>query len=220
MLRTLLKSALMIAALVILGFTAQHFGLDQLNERWIDTTVRGRGIEGETLFIAMASFAMAIGLPRQVFAFLGGYAFGFVSGTALALVATVVACMASFYYARVLARDLMKRRFSHRIEQVDRFLGTRPFQMALVIRLLPVGSNLLTNLVAGVSHVAARPFFAGSALGFIPQTLIFALAGSGVAVDPSVRLSLAAVLFVISAWIGARLYRQHRQAAQLEESLR
>ena len=219
MLRTFAKSALLMAALVLLGLTVRHLGLDSLNEHWIDTTVRGQGLRGEMLFIAVGMLAMAVGLPRQVFAFLGGYAFGFVSGTALALLATVMGCVASFYYARILARDLMKRRFARRIAQVDAFLGHSPFNMALVIRLLPVGSNLLTNLVAGVSHTAARPFFAGSALGFLPQTLIFALAGSGVNVDPSLRLSIAAALFVISAVIGARLYRQHRQAAQFESDL-
>lgn len=219
MLRTFAKSALLMAALVLLGLAVRYLGLDSLNEQWIDTMVRGQGLRGEILFIAMGMLAMAVGLPRQVFAFLGGYAFGFASGTALALLATILGCMASFYYARVLARDLMKRRFARRIAQVDTFLGQRPFNMTLVIRLLPVGSNLLTNLVAGVSHTAALPFFAGSALGFLPQTLIFALAGSGVTVDPSLRLSVAAVLFVISAVIGARLYRQHRQAAQFESEL-
>lgn len=219
MLRTFAKSALLMAALVLLGLAVRHLGLDSLNEHWIDTTVRGQGLRGELLFLAVGTLAMAVGLPRQVFAFLGGYAFGFVSGTALALLATVMGCVVSFYYARVLARDLMKRRFARRIAQVDTFLGHSPFNMALVIRLLPVGSNLLTNLVAGVSHTAARPFFSGSALGFLPQTLIFALAGSGVNVDPSLRLSIAAGLFVISAVIGARLYRQHRQAAQFESNL-
>lgn len=219
MLRTFIKSAFLIATLVGLGLAARYFGFDTLNEHWIDTSVRGQGVSGELIFIALAALAMAVGLPRQVFAFLGGYAFGFASGTTLALVATVIACMASFYYARLLAHDFMQRRFARRIGQVDAFLGARPFHMALVIRLLPVGSNLLTNLVAGVSHTAATPFFAGSTLGFLPQTLIFALAGSGVAVDPTLRLGIAALLFVISALIGARLYRQHRQAVQLENVL-
>ncbi len=219
MLRTFAKSALLMAALVLMGLVARHLGLDSLNEQWIDRTVRGQGLRGEIIFIIMAALAMAVGLPRQIFAFLSGYAFGFASGTTLALLATLIGCMASFYYARGLARDLMKRRFARRIAQVDAFLGRRPFNMTLVIRLLPVGSNLLTNLVAGVSHTAALPFFAGSTLGFLPQTLIFALAGSGVNVDPNLRLSVAAVLFVISALLGARLYRQHRQAAQFERDL-
>lgn len=219
MFRTFAKSALLLAALVLMGLAVRHLGLDSLDEQWIDRTVRGQGLRGEMIFVLMAALAMAVGLPRQIFAFLGGYAFGFASGTLLALLATLIGCMLSFYYARALARDLIKRRFARRIAQVDSFLGQRPFNMTLVIRLLPVGSNLLTNLVAGVSHTAALPFFAGSTLGFLPQTLIFALAGSGVTVDPSLRLSVAAVLFVISALLGARLYRQHRQAAQFERDL-
>jgi uncharacterized membrane protein YdjX (TVP38/TMEM64 family) len=84
--------------------------------------------------------------------------------------------------------------------------------MTLVVRLLPVGSNALTNLLAGVSSVRALPFFAGSTLGFLPQNLVFALAGSGVNLDPAVRLSVAAILFVISSLLGIWLYRRHRQS--------
>ena len=52
--------------------------------------------------------------------------------------------------------------------------------MTLLIRLLPVGNNFATSLAAGVSRVPARPFLLGSLLGYMPQTMVFALAGSGV----------------------------------------
>jgi len=82
--------------------------------------------------------------------------------------------------------------------------------MALLIRLLPAGSNLLTSLTAGVSSAPALPFIAGSALGFIPQTFIFALTGTGVSIDPAMRIGLSVVLFLISAALGIYLYRRFR----------
>jgi uncharacterized membrane protein YdjX (TVP38/TMEM64 family) len=84
--------------------------------------------------------------------------------------------------------------------------------MTLVIRLLPVGHNASTNLLAGVSGVRALPFLAGSLLGYVPQNLVFALAGSGVNIEPGARLTLAVLLFVVSSLIGVWLYRRHRQA--------
>ncbi|MBU1665591.1 MAG: VTT domain-containing protein, partial [Gammaproteobacteria bacterium] len=131
-----------------------------------------------------------------------------VAGTGLSLLATVFGCVAAFTYARWMGRSLIQHRFPGRIRKLDDFLRGHPFSMSLIIRLLPIGSNAVTNLLAGVSSVRGLPFFAGSALGYVPQNLVFALAGSGVNFDPTLRLTLATALFVISSLIGIWLYRK------------
>lgn len=218
--RILLKGLLLIASLVLLGLLLNLLQLgDMLSEHWIDTQVRGQGFRGEAIFLGMAALATAVGFPRQVVAFLGGYAFGFVFGAVLAIIGTITGSLFAFQYARHFGRSLIRHRFPGRIRKLDDFLSGHPFSMALIIRLLPIGSNMGTNLVAGVCSVPALPFLAGSALGYVPQTLVFALAGSGVHFDPSLRLSLAAVLFVCSTLLGVWLYRRHRHGAALEKDL-
>ncbi len=211
--RVLLKGLVMLASLALLGFIASHFQLNEmLSQHWIDSEVRGKGWMGDLLFLAVGALATGLSFPRQVVAFLGGYAFGFVSGTALATVATVLGCVFGFFYARWLGRGFVQKRFPGRIRKLDAFLHHHPFSMTLVIRLLPVGHNASTNLLAGVSGVRALPFFAGSGVGYLPQNLVFALAGSGVNLDPTVRLTLAVVLFIISSLLGIWLYRRHRKS--------
>jgi uncharacterized membrane protein YdjX (TVP38/TMEM64 family) len=209
--RAILKGLLLIASLAALGFLAKHGHLaDMLSEHWIDAEVRGKGWHGDLIFLAVGTLTAALGFPRQVIAFLGGYAFGFIAGTWLATLATLLGCVLAFFYARWLGRNLVQNRFPGRIRKVDAFLHEHPFSMAVVIRLLPVGSNVATNLLAGVSSVRSLPFFAGSGVGYLPQTLVFALAGSGVNFNPALRLTLAGVLFVVSSLIGVWLYRRHR----------
>jgi uncharacterized membrane protein YdjX (TVP38/TMEM64 family) len=211
--RVLLKGLVMLASLALLGFFASHFQFNEmLSQHWIDNEVRGKGWTGDLLYLAVGALATALSFPRQVVAFLGGYAFGFISGTALATLATLLGSMLGFFYARWLGRGFVQRRFPHRLRKLDAFLHRHPFSMTLVIRLLPVGHNASTNLLAGVSSVRALPFFAGSALGYLPQNLVFALAGSGVNLNPAVRLTLATILFVVSSLLGVWLYRRHRQA--------
>jgi uncharacterized membrane protein YdjX (TVP38/TMEM64 family) len=82
--------------------------------------------------------------------------------------------------------------------------------MATLIRLLPVGSNVLTNLVAGVSSVPLLPFLAGSLVGYLPQTVIFVLLGSGIHVQPVWRTVVSVALFVVSGLLGVVLYRRVR----------
>jgi uncharacterized membrane protein YdjX (TVP38/TMEM64 family) len=150
---------------------------------------------------------------------MGGYAFGFLQGTLLGTLATLLGCLAAFYYARLIGRGLVADRFSGKVRKMDQFVSGHPFSMTLLIRLLPVGSNLVTNLVAGVTSVAAMPFLMGSLLGFIPQNAIFALVGSGIGVDPIWRIGLGVLLFVISGLLGIYLYRRMRHGKSYDESL-
>lgn len=218
--RLLLRGLLLIGSLVLAGYALEttHL-LSTFNETWIDTQVRGRGMSGEVLFITVGALFAGVGMPRQVVCFLGGYAFGLLNGTLLSLLASVIGCAGTFYYARLFGRHLVMARFGRRIQKLDEFLHDNTFGMTVLVRLLPVGSNLINNLVAGIAKVRALPFIAGSAIGYIPQTLVFALVGSGIALDPTRRIGLAILLFVISGVLGVTLYRKYRHGKNIDDDI-
>ena len=218
--QTLAKGLILIGSLVLIGFVVKSTDVGTVFDKdWIDADIRGRGVAGEMLFYAAASLFTAVGLPRHLIAFLAGYAFGFAAGSALALAATLTGCVIAFTYSRFLGRSLVARHFPGKVRAIDGFLHDNPMQMTLLVRFLPVGSNLATNLAAGVSSVPAAYFFAGSGIGYMPQTLIFALVGSGVAVDPVLRIGLGGALFVISSLLGVHLYRQYRHGKHLDAEI-
>lgn len=211
--RDLVKGLLLLVTLVAVGYAAAHgrWDIPYLGQ-WLDREVVDQGLRGQLLFAVLGGIATGLGLPRQILAFLAGQAFGVAWGTLLSTLATVLGCVLGFYYARWIGRDFVQRRYAERISDLDRFLQGHVFAMALVIRLLPVGHNAATNFLAGVSGVRAWPFFAGSAVGFLPQNLVFALAGAGLDVSPDMHLLLAALLFLLSGGLGIWLYRRHRRA--------
>ena len=199
--------SLAVAAVVL---KATHFGAD-IDEAWVNRVLLHHGATSALWFIAAAGLATAMGFPRQAACFLAGYGFGFARGTLVGVAGTLVGCMLSFHYARLLGRSFVRRRFLKRVQRFDAFLGRHPLAMTLLVRLLPVGNNLVTNLIAGVSSVGALPFFAGSGLGYLPQTAIFALVGSGVNVQSSARIVAGGALLVCSGILGLALYRHHRR---------
>ncbi|MBT6095976.1 MAG: TVP38/TMEM64 family protein [Rhodospirillaceae bacterium] len=214
--RGLVRGLAFLASLVAIGFLIQAMQLDSfLDKAWIDTEIRGRGLTGELLLVGIGAVFVAVGLPRQIISFLAGYGFGLAEGLAIALAATTIGCVITFFYARFMGRDLVARKFPGKIRRIDAFLADNPFTMTLLIRFLPAGSNLLTNLAAGVSSVSAVAFIAGSAFGYIPQTAIFALVGSGISVDPVWRIGLSIVLFLASGVLGIHLYRKYRHGKSL-----
>ncbi len=218
--RVLVRGLIVIASMVAIGFAVKAIGLDQLMDTaWVDASIKGQGFMGQALFVAVGALATAVGLPRQLVAFLGGYAFGFIEGSTLAVLATAGGCLITFTYSRMLGRDLVAKRFKGRISKADAFLRENPFSMTVLIRLLPAGSNLFTCLVAGVSSVPAVPFLAGSALGYIPQTIIFALIGSGVNLDPGFRITFGVGLFLVSGILGVYLYRRYRHGKTFDDSI-
>lgn len=210
--RVVLKGLVLIATLTAAAWGIEAAGLLSLNEAWIDTHIRDHGLDGELLYLAVATAAVCLAAPRQVVSFLGGYAFGVALGTGLAWLATVLGCIMTFLYARLFARELVAHRFGRRLQRMDAFLSDHPFSTTLLIRLLPAGNNLATNLIAGVSSVRAGPFFGGSTLGYLPQTLIFALLGSGVRIDAELRVAVSVLLFIGSAVLGLYLYRKLRRS--------
>jgi uncharacterized membrane protein YdjX (TVP38/TMEM64 family) len=212
--RVILKGLALILSLALLGYLFKTSDLgSSVNEAWIDARVRGHGVNGALLFLLMGGIFTAIGLPRQVIAFLGGYAFNIALGTLLGALAALLGCMLSFFYARFFGKGLLRARLGERAGRFDRFIHDHPFSMTVLIRLLPVGSNLLTNLAAGISGIRPLYFFSGTVLGYLPQTLVFALVGSGVHIAPVLKLTLAIALFLVSMALGVYLYRRRGGAA-------
>lgn len=202
---------LMATLLALAGvLEATRFGA-VFDQSWIDREVRGQGLAGGLLYVATGALLTALGVPRQAVAFLGGYAYGFATGSLLALVATLFGAAAAYGYGRLCGHWLPAARSTRRLKGLEVFLAQRPFVLALMIRLFPLGNNLATNLLAGAAAVRAAPFLAGSALGYAPQTAIFALLGSGIQVEAPLRLGIAMVLFVLSSLLGVWLYQRFRQ---------
>ena len=216
----LLKLAILAAGLAAAGLLLRGIGLAP-GTGWVDEWVLGQGLLGDAVFVAVGAAATAAGAPRQGVAFLGGYAFGALEGTALALVAQVAGCAISYGWARAVGRGWAERRlagrFGHRLRPLRDVLAGSPFNATLALRLLPVGNNLALNLLAGMAAISPWPFLAASAVGYLPQTVVFALLGKGIRVDGAWQLALAAGLFVVSAVLGLVLLRRHKAGQAMEE---
>jgi uncharacterized membrane protein YdjX (TVP38/TMEM64 family) len=218
--RVILKGLALMLSLALLGYLFKTSDLgSSVNEAWIDARVRGHGVNGVLLFLLMGGIFTAIGLPRQIIAFLGGYAFSVGVGTLLGALAALLGCALSFSYARFFGKGLLRQRLGERAGRFDRFIHDHPFSMTVLIRLLPVGSNLLTNLAAGISSIRSTHFFSGTFLGYLPQTLVFALVGSGVHIAPVFKLALAIGLFLVSGVLGAWLYHRFRHGLSLDDQI-
>jgi uncharacterized membrane protein YdjX (TVP38/TMEM64 family) len=198
------------------GLIISNVGLfDAFNQTWIDRDIRDAGLSGAVYFLSIGALVTACGAPRQIVAFMGGYAFGFSLGALLATLAAILGCVAAFYFSRLFSRNILRsvsrRKFAIQANRVNHFLSQQPTRKTIIIRLLPVGSNIITNLVAGATDVSAKAFFIGSAIGYIPQMLVFALLGKGLLIGSEWKIALSVILLLISSLLSFSIYRKYQR---------
>lgn len=205
----MIKGGTLCLTAIIVIFAARFLEIEALQEAaWVDRHLRGT--TGILTFLAIVAVGSAIGIPRQVLAFLGGYAFGGWIGLAWTSLGLVLGCSCGFFYARMLGRTMVQSRLGDRTRSIDAFLCANPFLMAVMVRFLPVGNNALVNLAAGVTSIPALPFILGSGVGYLPQTIVFVLLGSGVQFGAATQIVVSSILFVVTSFLGVRLFHRFR----------
>ena len=210
----LLHGALGAVALLALVLGLGHLARALPIEAWA-ARLGGLGPLAPALLLGGGALATAIGLPRQLVATFAGFAFGAAAGAALALAAATLGCALTMLAARRWLRGAARRRWPGAVARVEALARDDLFAKVVALRLQPLGTNLATNVAAGVLAVRPAPFLAASCVGYVPQTLAFALAGSGVRTGSGAETVLAVALFAVSLALGAVLVRRHRARARV-----
>jgi len=210
--RQWILGALLVLILLIIVGLLYRYPLDEIIDHdAVASLITRYGAFGVIGFILVGIVFTAVGLPRQLLAFVGGYTFGLLPGVLLGTLAAIGGCALTFTLSRYWFRERVGMRFTRVVNALNGFIRQDPFLKIVVLRLQPFGTNLATNLAAGVTQIPARTFFASSLLGYLPQMTVFALTGSGVRVQSSTQLGVSLALFVLSLLLGAYLYRRHIQ---------
>jgi len=196
-----------ILALVLATFLLGGYGV--MLQHYLNSLIPNN-LFGALIFTVIVTMAMALGLPRQIAALSAGFLFGASYGMMLATLAASLGCLITLLLARKFMASLVQRHYPKPLAKVSKFFSQDTFLKALIIRLVPAGSNFLTNLLAGTARTPIQPYLLGSTLGFIPQMTIFALMGAGLQVDGQQQLLTSFLLLVIALILSGYLYRKTR----------
>lgn len=209
------------------------FGLDA--HRWLtlaslaehrDWLIRLVGahpvLAGLTYGLGYAGVA-ALGMPgTAVLTMAGGFLFGRWLGTALAVLGATAGTCLLFLAVRSSLAPLLARRAGQFLERLRPGLERGGFWYLVALRLLPVVPFWAATAAAALAGMRLRGFAAGTALGILPGTAIFAGIGAGLdaafsrGAQPELAsflsaetllplLSLAAVALLLGWWARRRL---------------
>lgn len=214
----LLSTAIAIALFALALLPSQLLlsqGIDQQSVgEWLAQWLPTSKVHQLLVLLAIGVSVLTVGLPRQFVAIACGYILGVEQGFVLALVATTLACFLTAIISRYVLAGFVHNRYPKQQQGLFRFLSINEFTKALIIRLLPIGSNFLTNVVAGACNIKLTPFVFGSMLGFIPQVLVFNLVGAGISLSSGQHLVIGGSLFGVAMILGYWLYLKERKVLE------
>ena len=202
-------AALLFLLVLIVGLGIAFPPADYVPAAQWGASLESAGFKGVVAFLITGMLATAVGLPRQLVAFIAGLAYGTFLGLLLSLTAALAGCCLTATVSRRFLASMVVERFPRPIAALERLIKRDLFLKILVLRLQPFGTNLLTNVCIGFTSASLPRFLAASAVGYVPQMLVFNLLGSGVRVDSQNQLILSVVLLLLSIAIGAILYKRH-----------
>lgn len=174
------------------------------NRSAIEETVRGAGLAGPLVFLALYVALTLLMFPGSVVTAAAGVLFGPALGTLLAVLGATLGSTGAFLLAKRLGRQQVERIAGRRVNRLDAWLERRGFLAVLYVRLIPVIPFNALNYAAGVTGLSLRDFVAGTALGIVPGTFAFAALG-GSFEDPTSPVFLTAVGLLVLLAVGGPL---------------
>ncbi|MFF0461291.1 TVP38/TMEM64 family protein [Streptomyces mexicanus] len=161
---------------------------------------------------AAAVFAVAYGVctvafvPRPLLNLAAGALFGSQVGLAAALAGTVLGAGAAFGLGRVLGQDALRPLLRGRLlKAADGQLSRHGFRSMLAARLFPGVPFWAANYCAAVSRMSCLAFLSATALGSVPNTAAYVVAGARATAPTSPAFLVAAACIALPALAGTAL---------------
>lgn len=161
-------------------------------------------------YAAAAVFAVAYGLctvpfvPRPLLNLAAGALFGSSLGLGTALAGTVLGAAVAFGLGRVLGQDALRPLLRGRwLRAADGQLSRHGFRSMMAARLFPGVPFWAANYCAAVSRMGWLPFLLATALGSIPNTAAYVVAGARASAPTSPAFLIAMACIAVPALAGA-----------------
>ncbi|MFF8448292.1 TVP38/TMEM64 family protein [Streptomyces leeuwenhoekii] len=159
---------------------------------------------------AALAYAVAYGLctvafvPRPLLNLAAGALFGSQAGLGAALAGTVLGAGIAFCLGRVLGQEALRPLLRGRwLKAADGQLSRHGFRSMLAARLFPGVPFSAANYCAAVSRMGLLPFLLATALGSIPNTAAYVVAGARASAPTSPAFLIALACIAVPGLAGA-----------------
>lgn len=125
------------------------------------------------LYIIMFTLVPLTLFPDSILAIGGGLAFGLIRGSIYTLIGAMMGASLSFYLARFLGRDFIRKITKHKLAHFEDSLEKNGFMLILILRMIPLFPFDVISYSAGISKIKFKDFILASLIGIIPGILVY-----------------------------------------------
>ncbi|WP_326794420.1 VTT domain-containing protein [Streptomyces sp. NBC_01808] len=169
------------------------------------------GLSAVLLFAVAYGLCTAALVPRPLLNLASGTLFGAQAGLAGSVSGTVLGAGVAFGIGRLLGQDALRPLLRGRLlTAADRQLSRHSFRSMLVLRTFPGVPFAGVNYAAAVSRMNWTPFLVATAVGCVPNTAAYVIAGSR-ASDPLSPVFLGALGFIVASMAGGAAVAMRRR---------
>ena len=164
-----------LSALIIIALL---WSLTPLGE-WLNQETIGnwfRAIENPVLshilYSVVFTILAVIGIPVTVLIGGVGILFGPLSGSLLAMTASVASAVLSYFIGQMTGKNFIRKFAGEKINSISKQLAKRGIWTIIVVRIVPLAPYAVINMLAGASHIRLRDYVLGTIMGMLPGIVL------------------------------------------------
>jgi len=128
-------------------------------------------------FIMSYAAALLCAIPGSLFTIFGGFLFGTWQGSLYSALGATLGSFAIFLAVRYALRDWAHQKAQSWVERLRHGVEKNAFSYILAVRLVPIVPFFVVNIAAGLLDISASTFVCATAIGIIPETVIYSSLG-------------------------------------------
>lgn len=188
-----LLAGIVLAGLVVLGVWLYRSGVIEVAR--LEALSQSLGPWGPPMLAGIMALTVVVGpIPTMVVSVAAGMIYAPWVAFTLSMVGALTGAGLSFWIARLVGRPVIERFFHGHVALFPECPQNILFGMVLLARLVPVVSFALISYAAGLTALTTGRFLTATALGMSPMTLIYVLAGEGIAIDSGWAMAAGVVV--------------------------
>jgi len=176
---------LLIVALMITAYlfrVQDYFTLEMLRENHhaLKEFVQNRALFAPVIFILIYAVTVALSLPgATILTLISGFLFPLPWSLLYVIIGAVTGASGIFLAAKTAFKDVLKRRAGPFLQKVEEGFCENAASYLLFLRLIPLFPFWFVNIAPAFFGISFLTYLWTTAVGIIPGTLAFILAGSG-----------------------------------------
>ncbi|MEQ6918093.1 TVP38/TMEM64 family protein [Halomonas aquatica] len=191
-----LLAGVLLAGLVALGVWLYRSGFIEVGR--LEELSRTLGPWGPPVLAGVMALTVVVGpIPTMVVSVAAGMLYEPFLAFMISMIGALVGAGLSFWIARWVGMPVIERLFHGHVALFPECPQDILFGMVLLARLIPVVSFALISYAAGLTALTTARFLIASALGMSPMTLIYVLAGKGIAIDSGWAIATGLVVICL-----------------------